>query len=414
VKRDAEQAGPEVAWKHPDSGISRLLLLIWLGVWAVTRAFLVARVGFWHAHAPIDFEDVHQFQVWAEAIVETGHLPVEQSWQYPPGAAFLFLVPRLSGGSYGETFVILMLAADLTTLGFLVGAGARQRRFTGAWVWLLGVPLLGTLPVLRFDLVPTAFTVAALALIHRRPTWFGALAGAGAAIKVWPIVVLFGEWNRRRLLRAGLAAAVGLGAVFLVTGILFGNGTSFLGEQGGRGLQVEAVAATPWQLREVVTGTEVPEMLRYGAWEIPSATADTVAKLLDVASLAVILAAALWWLARDASLRRGCKELGNPVIARDFVFAVVLSLVVFSRVLSPQYMLWLLGLASLVLTEPASRMQRPAWVVLGALVLSTSVYGSAPNAVIRNVALVIAAADAALVLLRLMPREPWRRIPGLS
>ena len=36
---------------------------------------------------------------------------------------------------------------------------------------------------------------AALVVIHRRPAWFGALAGLGASIKVWPIVLLFGEWE---------------------------------------------------------------------------------------------------------------------------------------------------------------------------------------------------------------------------
>ena len=78
-----------------------------------------------------------------------------------------------------------------------------RRNYTGVWVWLIAMPLLGTFSVLRFDIVPTVIGIAALVVIHRRPAWFGALAGLGASIKVWPIVLLFGEWDRRRLLVSG-------------------------------------------------------------------------------------------------------------------------------------------------------------------------------------------------------------------
>ena len=117
-------------------------------------------------------------------------------------------------------------------------------------------------------------------------------------------MILFGEWDRGRLLRSIAAAAVAIVAVLAISLSAFGNPLDFLGHQGGRGLQVESVAAAPWQLREVVNSTPVPEVLRYGAWDIPSEAADAVSRLLDLASLLVFAAAALWWLARDRAIRQ--------------------------------------------------------------------------------------------------------------
>ena len=310
----------------------------------------------------------------------------------------MMLVPRLSGGDYGETFVILMLLIDLVGTLLLFSIGRRRGNVAGLWVWLLGIPLLGVLSVLRFDIVPTVVAIAAMALIHRRPGWFGVLVGLGAALKAWPIVLLFGEWDRRRLVIAAGSALACVGFVIAVGAVIFGNPLSFLAQQGGRGLQVESVATAPWQLREIVTGTPVPELLRFGAWEIPSSAADAVSSALDVAALLILIAAASWWWLRDRAIRAGRKDLASETVASDFIFTIVLGLVVSSRVLSPQYMIWMLGLVAIVLSATDSRVRRPAWIVVGALILTNSAYGSAVNTLIRNLALIVAFVDASYSL----------------
>src|SRR3954454_1199336 len=104
------------------------------------------------------------------------------------------------------------------------------------------MPLLGTFAVLRFDLVPTVIAIAALLVVHRRPQWFGALAGLGAAVKLWPVLVLFGEWDGGRLLRSAAAAGAVVAVVCAATALVFGNPAGFLSNGGSRGLQEEAVA----------------------------------------------------------------------------------------------------------------------------------------------------------------------------
>jgi hypothetical protein len=377
---------------------------VWIGagVWIATRALIVADVGFWdHAHQ-LRLQDVGNYQAWSHQLISDGAFPSGEAWQYPPGAALVMLVPRIGFGDYAESFVALMLLFDLAGLGLLAVLGKRSGRFTGVWVWLLAMPLLGSLPVLRFDLVPTVLAIGALLLIHRRPGWFGVLAGLGAAIKVWPLVLLGGEWDRRRLGRAALLALGTLALVFLGSALAFGDPFTFLGGQGERGLQEEAVATAPWQVWQIISGHAPPRAVAFGAWEIDSGTADALAGVLEWLSLAALAAAGAWWWARERAIRAGRTELATAAVSIDFVFTLVLLLVLTSRVLSTQYMIWLLGLAAVVLSAGTARLARPAWLVVAATILTTSAFGSAENTLVRNLILLGATVDACVAMVRIV------------
>lgn len=384
-----------------------MIRLIWAAVWLITRGLMVAQVGFWNDVTDVQLQDVNSFQSWSDYLATEHSMPTDEGWQYPPGAAFVMLLPRLGGAPFGESFIATMLLFDLLGLALLALLARREGRDVGVWIWLLGLPLLQALPVLRFDLVPTVIGIAALVVIHRRPLWFGALAGLGATVKVWPIVVLLAEWDRRRLVRAIAAAFAAIALVFAVAAIAFGDQTGFLSSQSVRGLQVESVAASPWYLREMITGEAANLVPRNGTLEVGSNIADTIAQLLEWVALAVLVAAAAWWLARDRAIRKGRTDLTEAAVSRDFVFTIVLLLVVTSRVLSPQFMIWLVGLSAVILTAGSSRLARPAWIVIGAVVLTAGLYQSPSNFVIRNTALLVAAIDAAIAMALLVRhRQP--------
>jgi Glycosyltransferase family 87 len=370
---------------------------IWILVWLLTRALIVAQVNFWHPGGA-EYQDVNVYEMWSNGIVSTHTLPVENTWQYPPGAAFLMLIPRIGGGSFGTEFVVLMLLFDLVGFWLMSRFAKEEHRDTGVWIWLLAMPMLFSLPVLRFDLAPTVVAMGALLVIHRRPAWFGALAGLGGMLKVWPLFVLFGEWDRRLLLRSVAAALVVIVAIFAVSEIAFSGSFRFLTNQGDRGLQVESIAATPWYVRQVVTGKELPVAQRYGTNEIASSTGDAIGKALDLVALGVFAGAAYWWWLRNREIGRGRRDLTDVALSRDFVFTVVLLFIVVSRVLSPQYLIWMVGLCAIVLTSRRTRVGRPAWIVLGAIVLTAGLYQSPANFVIRNTALLVAAIDASVAM----------------
>lgn len=368
---------------------------------------MIVQVGFWQPDGA-QYQDVNQYEVWSNSIVSTHSLPADETWQYPPGAAFLMLIPRIGGGSFGISFVVLMLAFDLLGFWLMTRFAREEESDTGVWIWLLAMPLLFSWPVLRFDLVPTVIAIAALLVIHRRPKLFGALAGAGAMVKVWPLFVLFGEWDRKRLLRSAGAALAAIAMIFLVSEVLFGGSLGFLSNQGNRGLEVEAVAASPWELRQLITGKQAPVVQRSGTLEIGSDLADAVARVLDALSFLVLLAACFWWRLRERAIRRGRDDLAGAALSRDFIFTVVLAFLVVSRVLSPQYLIWMVGLCAVVLTSSKTRVARPAWIVVGTIVLTAGLYQSPANALIRNLALVVAMIDASIALIR----PVWRASPS--
>lgn len=384
---------------------------IWLAAWLATRAFIVAEVGFWATGHP-RLQDVNNYATWSHVLTSEHAFPGGDAWQYPPAAGLLMLVPRILPGSYGEAFVGLMLLVDFVGLVLLARLARRAGNDTGVWVWLLAMPLLGTFAVLRFDLVPTVIAVAALLVVHRRPQWFGALAGLGASIKLWPVLVLFGEWDRRRLLRSVFAAAAVVVVVFAGSAIAFGNPAGFVSNGGNRGLQEEAVATIPWQLDQIVSGNPYHREISFGAWEIASPTAETVASLLELLTLAALAAAAAWWWRRRQRIRDGCEWLAEAAVSRDFVFTVVLLVVVTSRVLSTQYMVWLLGLAAVVLSAGTARLARPAWIVVGATTLSTATFKSPELTLLRDTALLAATIDAAVAMVGMLRQAPAEPAPS--
>lgn len=374
---------------------------IWLAVWLCSRALIVAEVGVWATAHP-RLQDVDYYQSSSHFMLTEGAFPGGHAWQYPPAAGLLMLLPRLVPAGYGAAFVGLMLLVDFVGLLLLARIARRTGNEAGVWVWLLGIPLVGSFAVLRFDLVPTVLAIAALLVIHRRPQWFGALAGLGAAIKLWPALLLFGEWDRRRLLRSGLVAVAVIVVVLAGSAIAFGDVTGFLSHAKGRGLQEESVASIPWQLKQIVSGDAYPRAIRFGAWEIASPTADDVASLLRLLTVAALAAAATWWWYRARAIRAGRGQLAEAAVSRDFVFAIVLLVVITSPVLSTQYMVWLLGLAAVVLSAESSRLRRPAWIVVGAAALSLATFKSPEVTLIRNLALLCATVDAAAAMVQLL------------
>jgi hypothetical protein len=379
-------------------------VLLWVGAWILTRALMVIQVGFW-SDLGTNYQDVEFYKNWANTLADFHQMPDEDSWQYPPGAAFLLLIPRLGsifGVAYQPSFVVLMLLVDLAGLVVMALLARRSGRSVGVWVWLLAVPLLQANPLTRFDLAPTVLTMAALVAIHRRTAWFGAFVGAGAVLKVWPIVALFGEWDRRRLLRATGAAIAVAALTFVVAAIFFGDQSGFFSNQDVRGLQREAVAGVPWYLQWSVTAREPEIVLSNGTAELGGPVAEAVAVALKWLGLLVLLAAAAYWVGRERAIRRGRTDLADDSVSRDLVFTIVLLQVVVSRVLSPQFMIWVIGMAAVVLGSERTNVERPAWIALGAVLLTTGIYIAPANMAIRNLVLLAAAIDATVMMVRLL------------
>lgn len=323
--------------------------------WAVSRGFLVWIVGHevpFYPDSQSAFLDLEVYARWLPDLTE-GRLPVDDMWQYPPASAFFFLLGAIGPESTSSLVVAIVVVDLVLTVVF-----ARSSMRAGA-LWVLFGLLVGPVLVTRFDIVPTLFAVLAV-MAAGRPVAVGIWAAIGASMKVWPALVL-PIVPPRSALRAGGAFVAMVAVVATVSALVFEGLTGFLGGQGSRGLQVESVGALPFLVANAVSGGISLEY-RYGAMEVTQAGAGPVA--VAVSALAVVgfvWVAIAWW--------RGRLERSAPA---DVAFTVVLFSVVVSRVFSPQYSVWLLGLGVLCLV--AGRLHGPVWLVAVAALVTQVIY----------------------------------------
>ncbi|MCX4822526.1 glycosyltransferase 87 family protein [Streptomyces sp. NBC_01142] len=393
------------------SGGGRLALIVWI----VTRSVLLLCV--FHVltvPGPDVTGDVSViYQSWYE-VLRTGTFPLDDAtWQYPPAAALAILSPAvLPFLGYASAFFVLSLLCDALVFGLLRYAGgqpATSRR--GMWVWAWGVPLLGPTAYARYDLMVTAVAVAALLAGARRPWILGALAGFGALLKVWPLLLLVGT-PRGRATRRSWATAAGVTAgLMLFLSASMPGALAFLTFQRDRGTEVESLGALVFHVARHF-GWRGGVTLNYGSVEFLGPYVPLVTTLaLGLALLA------FGWL---AAWRLRSRVLG-PSTPCDAALTAVLLFTTTSRVISPQYMIWLVGLAAVCLAFRESRMTLPAWLVLAATgmtllefplwfshVVASDVLGLLLLAV-RNGLLVAATLTACGRLWRQTVTEPGRR-----
>lgn len=276
--------------------------------------------------------------------------------EYPTPVVWILWLPSVfTGGSafgYLIAFMAFMLALDAAFTVSLYRAGGRGHDLAVDF-WILFVLLIGPLSYLRFDILPAVLAGGALLAARRRPWVTGALTGLGAAIKLWPalLIAAFCAYRPDRKVAAWAFVAVGFGlaGLSLVTGGLT-RLISPLTWQSGRGLQVESVWATPLMLARAFSGGWTVDMSRYQAYEIFGPGVALWVQLSNLATVAGLVVLVLLWI---RAYRNG--EI-SPVAVGLIVLATVAIMTITNKTLSPQYLLWLGGpMAALLLLRHDAR-----------------------------------------------------------
>jgi hypothetical protein len=139
------------------------------------------------------------------------------------------------------------------------------------------------------------------------------------------------------------------------------NAFSFLSGQKSRGIQIESVGAMPFHLARHLGWS--------GTWAAKDGSHEFVGPYVESVSLIMraltVLAFGwlLWWRRRS--------DLGRSHVLPDAALTATLLFVVTSRVISPQYMVWLIGLAAVCLLRPDTTQRPVAYLLLAACVLTT-------------------------------------------
>jgi uncharacterized membrane protein len=292
--------------------------------------------------------------VYYSDLVRGGAVPYRDfQFEYPPAALPPMLLPAYMSWSYATSFAVLMgvcgagcIAAAASALR-TVGASVERK-----WLALLAIgvaPLvLGSLFDTRFDLWPALLAVAGLAAAVRdRPLVSGGLLGLGFAAKLWPAVLLpiaaVHLWRRR-----GGASAVAVVAAFVVAAAACFLPFAFLAPDGlramfadqlGRPLQVESLGAAVLMAAQHLGMRPLTTVSSHGSQGLSGRGAGLAADLSTALELATVLA--IWIV----FARRRFADAEATLLAAA---AAVSALVAFDRVLSPQYLLWLVPFVPLV------------------------------------------------------------------
>ncbi len=327
---------------------------------AMTAAALALFAGSWIAlhHGWLhrgEIVDTPVYQKYGEAIAR-GDVPYRDfTVEYPPGALPVFVVPALGNegdaDAFKRSFELLMAVcggALLIALAFALAAlGASPARFCGALALAAVAPLLlGSVVLTRFDLWPTALAAAALsALVSGRSRLGHGLLGAGILAKLWPGVLLplavAHVWRtrgrREALVCLGVTAAVVAAVVLPFVAVApHGVWTSFE-RQVSRPLQIESLGAALIVVSHHVFGTGVTMISSRGSQNLSGTTADVFGWVQTVLQLGVLCGL---WIA-FARRRRTREELVQ------FAAATVVAFLALGKVLSPQFLIWLIPLVPL-------------------------------------------------------------------
>jgi hypothetical protein len=291
------------------------------------------------------------YEFWATGALSEGQIVgLNEPWVYP----FLALVPMVSTAlispeNYALGWIILVTSVNAFVFGmfFLPQLAGRLGRESSslkiaAWWWLMFMVVLGPISVSRLESIVSAFAITGMVLVFVWPKTAGVLLATGAWIKVWPAAIVFAAFatvkSKWGLFLGALYFSLGL----IVIGVLVGGVTNlfgFLGQQTTRGIQIESPLAAPFLWLAINGNSEYgiyydTDILTYQA----SGPGVAEVAFISNAVLGGAVIGALfwgWWLSH-----RGLDpKLLFPLVS----FIVIVALIVFNKVGSPQYMMWLVA-----------------------------------------------------------------------
>ena len=342
-------------------------------VWVLTRAWMVLFV--------VHEVSARAGQRWVPVLVSTfvtndsfndatkltaGQAPYRNFvYEYPPAnLPFLAAAHWTShAGDFLHVWIAMMLVLDAATAVILWRWARATRPSVGRgalWLWIAAIPMLGPMVLVRNDLIVASAVVAAiwLAATHRFRR-SGALWTFAVLAKLWPIapLVMFTIARRKgrgRSLTGVLLVAAATAATLAIWGVGGAMISNLFMRHGHRPLEIETTWAVTAALVAAAHGAHLRTEFSYGSLNVVTgfpgwvpALAYQLTYLVELAGISAITI--LGWRHRTRPSLTTLAWLTLAVVAGSLATAPVLS---------PQYLLWLIAAACVVLCVERSRATR--------------------------------------------------------
>ena len=342
-------------------------------------SWTLLHVGFYKHKQLID---TPVYQRYGNAIAD-GKVPYRDfELEYPPGALPVFALPGLAKPGKDqqvttgfrrsfETIMWLCGAAAIAAMAVVLRALRRSRVNVWAALCFAAVAplLLGSVLLSRFDLWPAAIVASALAaLVSGRLRLGHVLLGLGVTAKFYPgvfvplaVAFVWKQAGRREALIC-LGLVLGVVAVVFAPFVILSPGGVWqsVSVQLRRPLQVESLGSALLLVGHHVFGLDVTGDTSHGSQNLAGTAADRLAVALTVLQAGVLI-----WIWTAFARRQG----GAEALVRSAAAALG-AFIAFGKVLSPQFLIWLIPVVPLV----AGRRGLRASLLLGSALVLTQIW----------------------------------------
>jgi hypothetical protein len=342
------------SWSLPGSPrVAAVAAVVAVGVFVA--AWVGLHAGFYR-HSQI--VDTPIYQRYGDAM-RHGQVPYRDfQLEYPPAALPVFVIPSLLRSQdgdltgYRQGFEAAMLVCGALVLLFmlsvLIGLGAGAVRIGAALGFAALAPLLlGSVELSRFDLWPAALTTGSLAaFVAGRQRLGTGVLGLAVAAKLFPAVLapVAAVWIWRRSGRRELAVCAAVFAAvvavcFVPFLVLSPHGVwHAVTTQTSRPLQIESLGAGVLLVAHAVGGLGITMQSGHGSQNLAGSGPDALAAVQTVLQAAALIVTWVWFARGPATRERLVRASA----------AAVCAFVAFGKVLSPQFLIWLVPLVPLV------------------------------------------------------------------
>ncbi|MHA7304029.1 hypothetical protein ACX80E_02105 [Arthrobacter sp. TMN-49] len=350
------------------------------------------------------YSDTFIYRIWASVGFDETRILGPSPWIYP----LLALVPIAVAYIFGEgpfLFIWVLMIAGLNTLavGKLTSWGKNRSAIPAALWWISFSALMAWLGFARVDGFTAPVVLIALSLGVASPFLTSLILSVATWTKVWPAAVVLALFTvvkqRVRVVLAGM-----LITAFVVVLALSMNSAhkllNFLLEQGDRGMQLEATFTTPWLWMSVLGLGDAHMYMNMdiNSMQVDGPGSEVMSFLMQplLVAAALLVAGLIFWALHTGKRSGGADRTALLLFGS---LALTTAFVVFNKVGSPQFMVWLAPAVAVGLAHQWKAWRVPATMLIGVAILTFLVFPLFYNDLSNNNAVMAAVLTARNVLL---------------
>ncbi len=322
---------------------------------AVSLIFLVGTFIF------VQSDDIMNYYRQVQQIL-SGHMPYsDMQFEYPPFAIVFFVIPGLVSwdiSSYRAAFAVLVYIAlfFLIYYSYKIADKCSMERWKVNLLIILLVVVGSFFIVSKYDIFPATMIIISLWLYMEKKYTLAFIVMALACMtKVYPAIFLIAmliPFSVRREWKGFFLGLFIFAAVCVIVELPFlindpSTAFAYLSYHSDRGLQIEAVVSSFIMVPSLFIPSDISIINNYGSHNLTGVLPDSIAPYMNMIMAASLLIFAFVMMYRINRSERA-KENAFSIVGA-MCLAMTLIFILFSKVYSAQYIIWIIPLMLFVL-----------------------------------------------------------------